>query len=67
MCQTLQEYDENSKVKKLAIQVKYKILEAVILQTFLFNVENWTNISIREIEKMEQLYEKLVYQVFNLG
>ena len=57
MCQTLQEYDGNPKVRKVAIQVKWKILEAVILPTFFFNVENWTNIFKREMEKMEQLYK----------
>ena len=57
MCQTLQEYDENPKVRKVAIQVKWKIVEAVILPNFFFNVENWTNISKQEMDKMEQLYK----------
>ena len=34
MCQTLQEYDENQKVRKVAIQVKWKILQTVILPSF---------------------------------
>ena len=57
MCQTLQEYDENPKVRKIEIKVKWKILEAVILSTFFFNVGNWRNISKSEIEKMEGLFE----------
>ena len=67
MCQTLQEYDENPKVRKVAIQVKWKILEAVILPTFFINVKNWTNIFKREMEKIEQLYKKLIYQVLNIS
>ena len=35
------------------LQEKWQILEAVILPTFFFNVENWTDIFKREIEKME--------------
>ena len=31
------------------------------------NVENLTNISKMEMEKMEQLYKKLIHQVFNLS
>ena len=45
MYQTLKKYDGNPKVRKVAIQVKWKILEAVILPTFFFNDENWTDIS----------------------
>ena len=67
MCQTLQEYDENQKVRKGAIQAKWKILQAVILPSFFLNVENWTNSSKKEMEKMEQLYKKLIYQVFGLS
>ena len=51
MCLPHQEYDGNPKVRKIAIQVKWNILEAAILPTFFFNVENWTNISKREMEK----------------
>ena len=49
----------------MAIQVKWKILDAVMLPTFFFNVENYVNILKREMDKMEQLYEKVIYQVFN--
>ena len=59
-CQTLHEHYGNPKVKKMAIQVKWKILEPVIFPTLLFNVENWTNISIMEMEKMEQMYKKII-------
>ena len=55
------------KIEKQVIQVKWKILEAVILLTFFFNVENYTNTSKKEIEKMEQLNKKLIYEVFNLS
>ena len=43
------------------------MLEAVILPTFFFNVENLTNIFKREMEKNDQLYKKLIFQVFNLN
>ena len=46
------------KIEKQVIQVKWKILEAVILPTFFFNVENYTNTSKKEIEKIEQLNKK---------
>ena len=57
MCHTLQEYNGNPKVGKMAIEVKWKIFEEVILPTFFFNVENLTNISKMEMYKMEQLYK----------
>ena len=58
MCQTLQEYDRNRKITKMAIQVRWKILETVTLPTFFFNVENLTNISKMETEKIEQFHKK---------
>ena len=67
ICQTLKEYDGNSKIRKMTIQAKCKILQAVILLTFFFNDENLINISTREMEKMEQLHKKLISQVLNLG
>ena len=67
MCQALQEYDGNPKVRKMVIQVKCRIFEAVIIPNFFFNVEKWTNISKMEMLKMDQLYTRLIYQVFNLS
>ena len=43
------------------------MLKAVILPTFFSNVENLTNIFKMEMEKIDQLYKKLIFQVFNLS
>ena len=45
----------------MAIQVKLKIVESIILLTYFFNVENWKNILKKEMKNIEQLYEKLIY------
>ena len=57
MYQRLNAYDENPKIIKMARQVKWKILEAVTLLTFFFNVENLASISKMEMKKMEQLHK----------
>ena len=45
----------------MAIQVKWKIFEVIILTTFFFNVENWT----KKVRWNNSI--KMIYQVFNLS
>ena len=59
-------YGDEGKVGNLALEVRLKIYETVVVPTLFANIETWSNIAEKEYKEMESMQSKILRGIFEL-
>ncbi|MEL6606459.1 MAG: reverse transcriptase domain-containing protein, partial [Cyanobacteria bacterium J06614_10] len=63
MIQEILKYGDNNKVGKMALEVRLKIYETVVVPTLFANVETWSTITEKEMDELENIQYKVLKRV----
>ena len=59
-------YGDTYKVGNMAFQVRLEIFESTVIPTIYHNVETWSKITGKEIEKLEKMQKDILTDIFEL-
>ena len=63
MVQEILKYGDESKVGTMALEVRLKIFETVVVPTIFANVETWGSIKEEEIKELERIQGKIIRRI----
>ena len=66
MIQTIKRYGSTEKVGKLSMQVRLKLLKAVVMPTILYGTEIFTNLTREECQEIQKLHQSLLVGTFGV-